>query len=75
MQNRNALNLSNVTASIVGTGGPNATISVTMPSSASVPTAIIPITGLNSTGAEVYGGQYISHVSMSAGQTITLPVQ
>jgi hypothetical protein len=75
MQNRNAFNLSSVTASIVGAGGPNATISVTMSSSASVPTAIIPITGLNSTGAEVYGGQYISHVSINAGQTITLPLQ
>jgi hypothetical protein len=75
MQNRNSFNLSNVTASIVGAGGPNATISVTMPSSASVPTAVIPITGLSSTGAEVYGGQYISYISISAGQTITLPLQ
>jgi hypothetical protein len=48
---------------------------VTMPSSASVPTAVIPITGLSSTGAEVYGGQYISYISISAGQTITLPLQ
>ena len=75
MQNRNAYNLSSATASIIGAGGPNATISVTMPLTAAVPTAIIPITGLNSAGAEIYGGQYISHISMSAGQTITLPVQ
>jgi len=75
MQNRNSFNLSNVTASIIGAGGPNATISVTMPSTATVPTAVIPITGLNGAGAEVYGGQYISHISMSAGQTLTLPVQ
>jgi hypothetical protein len=74
MQNRNAFNLSNVTASIISEGGQN-TISVTMPSGTSVPTAIIPITGLNSTGAEMYGGQYISHVSLTSGQTITLPVQ
>jgi hypothetical protein len=74
MQNRNSFNLSGVTASIIGAGTPSATIIVTMPST-TVPTAIIPITGLNSTGAEVYGGQYISHISMSAGQTITLPLQ
>jgi hypothetical protein len=74
MQNRNSFNLSNVTASIVGAGGPNPVISVTMPSSASVPSAIIPVTGLNSAGAEVYGGQYISHISVAAGQTITLPL-
>jgi hypothetical protein len=74
MQNRNAFNLSNVTASIIGVGGPNATISITMPASASVPTAVIPVTGLNSSGAENYGGQFISHISMTAGQTITLPL-
>jgi hypothetical protein len=75
MQSRNAYNLSNVTASIIGAGGPNPTITVTMPSGAPVPTAIIPITGLNSTGAEVYGGQYISHISITPGQTVTLPAQ
>lgn len=74
MENRNAYNLSNVTASIVGAGGPNATISVTMPPGAAVPNAVIPITGLNSAGAEIYGGQYITHVPINAGQTITLPV-
>jgi hypothetical protein len=73
MQNRNAFNLSNVMASI--TRGQNTTISVTMPSGTSVPSATIPITGLNSTGAEVYGGQFISHLSISSGQTVVLPVQ
>jgi hypothetical protein len=75
MQNRNNFNQSGVTASVVGAGGPNPTITVTMPSSASVPSAVIPITGLNSGGAEVYGGQYISHITITAGQTITLPLQ
>jgi hypothetical protein len=74
MQNRNAFNLSNVTASIIGAYGPNATISVTVPSSSSIPAAIIPVTGLNSAGAEVYGGQYISYVTVNQGQTITLPL-
>jgi len=74
MENRNAFNLSNVIASIVGAYGPGAMISVTVPSSVSVPSAIIPVTGLNSTGAEIYGGQYISYISVTAGQTITLPL-
>jgi hypothetical protein len=74
MQNRNSFNLSNVTASIVGAGGPNPVITLTMPSGGTVPAAIIPITGLNSAGAEVYGGQYISYISVTAGQTVTLPL-
>jgi len=44
MQSRNAFNLFDVTASIIGVGGPNPTISVTMPASASVSAAVIPIT-------------------------------
>src|SRR5256885_15276542 len=47
---------------------------ITVPATASVASAIIPITGLYSAGAEPYGGQYISHVQVSRGQTITLPV-
>lgn len=74
MQNRNAFNLSNVTASIIGAYGPNATISVTVPSSSAVPVATIPVTGLNSNGAEVYGGQYISYISITSGNTVTLPL-
>jgi len=30
---------------------------------------------LPSTGAEVYGGQNISHIEVSNGQTLTLPIQ
>jgi hypothetical protein len=73
MKNRNAYNLSMVTASITGPPG-SQTISITMPAEATVSSAIIPVTGLYSMGAEAYGGQYISHIEMSAGQTITLPV-
>jgi uncharacterized protein YjdB len=74
MQNRNSFNLSGVTASIVGAGTASATLSITMSSTATVPTAVIPVTGVASTGAEVYGGQNISHVNMTPGQTITLPL-
>ncbi len=74
MQNRNAFNLSGVTASIVGAGTANASITITMPSTATVPTAVIPVTGVTSTGSEIYGGQNISHINMTPGQTITLPL-
>src|SRR5437588_140141 len=74
MQNRNAYNLSTATASLTVLSGSNLTISITVPATGSVPSAIIPITGLNSVGAETYGGQHISHVQVSRGQTILLPV-
>jgi len=74
MQNRNAYNLSAATASFTGVPGSNQTISITVPATATVPSAIIPVTGLYSAGAEAYGGQYISHIQLNAGQTVTLPV-
>ena len=74
MQNRNAYNLSAATASLTGAPGSNQTISITVPATATVPSAIIPVTGLYSAEAEAYGGQYISHVQVSGGQTVTLPV-
>ena len=73
MKNRNAYNLSMATARLTGAPG-SQTISITMPATATVSSAIIPVTGLYSMGAEAYGGQYISHIQMNAGQTITLPV-
>ena len=75
MQKRNAFNQSGATASLVGVGGTTPTITITMPSSAAVPSAVIPVSGLNSSGAESYGGKNISHVPVSAGQTITLPLK
>ncbi len=74
MQNRNAYNLSTATASLTGAAGSNLTISITVPATATVPSAIIPVTGLNSIGAETYGGQHISHIQVSRGQTTLLPV-
>jgi hypothetical protein len=74
MKNRNAYNLSLATASLTGASGSSQTISITVPATAPVPSAIIPVTGLYSNGAEAYGGQYISHVQMSSGQTISLSV-
>lgn len=74
MQNRNAYNLSAATASLTGAAGSNQTISITVPATATVASAIIPVTGLYSAGAEAYGGQYISHVKVGSGQTVTLPV-
>jgi hypothetical protein len=74
MQNRNNYNLSNVTASLTGAPGSNVTISITIPASSSVQSAIIPVTGLYTATAETYGGQYISHVVVNNGQTDVLPV-
>ncbi len=70
MQNRNAYNQSGVTASLVGVNSATPTITITATSP-----AVVPVTGLNSTGAESYGGKNISHVTVSAGQTISLPVK
>lgn len=55
-----------VTASIV----PGASITITAQQS-----TLVPITGLNSKRSEVYGGQSISYVYLSAGQSITLPLK
>jgi hypothetical protein len=74
MQNRNTYNLSTATASLTSTSGSNVTISITVPATAAVPSATIPVTGLFTVGAEAYGGQYISHVPVSRGQTLILPV-
>ena len=70
MQARNAYNLSGVTASLVGLGGPAPTVTINAPAGA----ANIPVTGLNSTGAESYGGQFISHIPVNAGQTVDVPI-
>jgi hypothetical protein len=75
MQNRNSFNLSGATASIVGAGTASAQMVITMPSTATVPTAVVPVTGVTSTGSELYGGQNISHINMTPGQTITVPLQ
>ena len=37
--------------------------------------AAVPVTGLSTTGAEVYGGQYISYVKLAAGQAVTIPLK
>jgi hypothetical protein len=73
MQNRDAYNRSGVTASMIG--GPAPQVVVTIPANSTVTGATIPVTGLNSAGAEVYGTQNISHLPMTKGQTITLPLQ
>jgi hypothetical protein len=76
MQNRNLFNLAvqaGLTASIVGAGTSSASITLTLPATATVP-AVIPVTGLVSTGSELYGGQNISHINLTPSQTITLPL-
>ena len=75
MQARNAYNVSGVTGTLVGGFGPNQQITLTMPSTATVPNASIPVTGVVSAGSELYGTQNISHVALTAGQSVTMPVQ
>ena len=75
MQDRNNYNLSEVTGTLVNVNGAAPQIILTVPLGVTVPSASIPVSGLNSTGAESYGGKNISHITINAGQTITLPVQ
>jgi hypothetical protein len=74
MQNRNSFNLSAVTASIIGLGTATPQVQITMPATATINAAVIPVTGLVSTGSESYGGQNISHINMTPGMVITLPL-
>ncbi|MPZ14502.1 MAG: DUF11 domain-containing protein [Chloroflexi bacterium] len=65
MTERMAYNASGVTASIV----PGQSITLTAQQAAT-----IPVTGLPSPGAEMYGGQPITYVELAAGQSMTLPL-
>jgi hypothetical protein len=69
MASRAQYNASGVTASIVPglPGQPPQSITITAQRAATVP-----VTGLRTAGAELYGGQYISYVTLAAGQSITL---
>jgi hypothetical protein len=64
--NRMQYNKAGVTASVV----PGVSITLTAQQACRVP-----VTGLNASGAETYGGQKISYVSLNAGQSVTLPLQ
>jgi len=56
-------------AGVSGVITPGVSISVTVQNGATVP-----ITGVDTGGAESYGGQSISHVALTAGQTVTIPL-
>ncbi len=66
MAARMQYNTAGATASIV----PGQTITLTAQRAAT-----IPVTGLRSPDAEFFGGQYISYITLSAGQSVTLPLQ
>ncbi len=59
-------NSAGVTASIV----PGVSITITAQQATRVP-----VTGLNTVGAENYGGQFISYINLTAGQSVTLPLK
>jgi hypothetical protein len=63
--NRMQYNAAGVTASVV----PGVSITLTAQQATTVP-----VTGLKTANAESYGGQSISYVTLSAGQTVTLPL-
>jgi hypothetical protein len=75
MRARDVYNRSGVTASMIDVGGAAPMVSISMPADAPVPSAVIPVTGLNSNGAEAYGGVNISRIQINSGQTIILPVE
>jgi hypothetical protein len=35
---------------------------------------VVPVTGVRRSGSELYGGQYITYVTLKAGQTVTVPL-
>ena len=74
MKSRNDYNLSGVTASFT-TDGTTSSVAITIPSSAPSSTVTVPVTGLNSAGAESYGGAYISHIAVGNDHVVILPVQ
>jgi hypothetical protein len=65
MANRAQYNLAGVTASFI----PHQRIMITAQQ-----TATVSVTGLSTAGAETYDGQTISHLSLTGGQTVTLPI-
>ncbi|MFL5655027.1 MAG: hypothetical protein ACJ8CB_12740 [Ktedonobacteraceae bacterium] len=63
--NRMQYNDAGVTASII----PGVSITIAAQKAVSVP-----VTGLNTADAEIYGGQPISYINLTAGQSVTLPL-
>ena len=63
---RTAYNASGVTATLT----PGQSIAITVTNAAPVP-----VTGLSAANSEIYGAQPISYFTLSAGQTLTIPLQ
>ena len=66
MANRTAYNVAGVRA----TRNPNNTVTLR-----ATKAATFPVTGLKTTGSELYGGQYIKTVTLGAGQSVTITLQ
>jgi len=65
MLNNQAMDTSGIVGTINNGSSRTITLTVAQP-------ATIPVTGLQSTGAELYGGQSISHVALTAREILTL---
>jgi hypothetical protein len=74
MAERMQYNGAGVSARVIppGAAGPGDPGSITITAQKA---ATVPVTGLKTTGAEVYGGQHISYVKLAAGQSVTIPLQ
>ncbi len=69
--NRMAYNASGVKATV----NPDKTITVTVTKAATVPVTGLKVSATTTTSNESYGGQNIASIKLTAGQTITLPLQ
>jgi hypothetical protein len=68
----NAAKSAGLTAQMVPCGTPNASPTITLTSPRA---AVIPVTGVRfGNTVETYGGQNISNISLTAGQTVVVPL-
>ena len=73
MAERMQYNGAGVSARVIppGAAGPGDPGSITITAQKA---ATVPVTGLKTNGADVYGGQHISYVKLAAGQSVTIPL-
>ncbi len=76
MAGRMKYNAAGVTASIVPpSASSNPTITITAQQAVTVPVTGLAVSSTSGYTTETYGGQTISYITLSAGQSVTLPLQ
>ncbi len=73
MQARGNYNNSGVTGKVVGATGSRQVV-LAVPAGSTTTPIVVPVTGLSASGAESYGTTTISHITLSPGQSVTLPL-